>query len=287
MNKEKSDLIEKLKKLGLGSYESQAYLALLQMGVAEASEIALRAKIPMGRIYNVLSSLEELHLIRSQDTRPKKYGCVDTTAALDRLFENKQEELRQKEVEIKATVDELLSQLTCVVSGEPERNFWTVAKGEEALELVRESLTGAQKEILFFYPSRAASERIKKWLKKEDYSEIITALDKSFKKEVEVKALLNKDVEFEFEHCPVLQQLVIHLGSDIKLAAIRTTPFILIDRQNIMLNVLNPLNPDEIFAVINIKDVKLAEELREKFFTIWNEAEVYAEKKEADIQTVI
>jgi hypothetical protein len=40
----------------------------------------------------------------------------------------------------------------------------------------------------------------------------------------------------------------------------------------------NPLNPDELFAVVNIRDAKLAGELRAKFFTIWDTAQVYCGK---------
>lgn len=43
----------------------------------------------------------------------------------------------------------------------------------------------------------------------------------------------------------------------------------------------NPLNPDELFAVVNIRDVKLAGDLRTKFFTIWDKADIYNVKNEA------
>jgi len=33
-----------------------------------------------------------------------------------------------------------------------------------------------------------------------------------------------------------------------------------------LLQMQNPLNPDEVFAVVNIRDAKLAGELRTKFF---------------------
>ena len=82
-------VIEKLKKLGLTGYESQVYLALLKLGYADADEIALNAKIPMGRIYNVLSGLEEMHLVRAQETRPKRYACVEPALALSRLSNDK------------------------------------------------------------------------------------------------------------------------------------------------------------------------------------------------------
>ena len=104
-------MIEKLKKIGLTSYESRAYLALLKLGDAGADEIAMNANIPMGRIYNVLSVLEEARIIRAQETRPRKYGCIEPAAALERLSKIKQEELKQKAGEIEALVNELASEL--------------------------------------------------------------------------------------------------------------------------------------------------------------------------------
>ena len=154
-------MIERLKKLGLTSYESQAYIALLKLGDAEADEIALNAKIPMGRIYSVLSSLEEVHLVRAQDTRPRRYACVDPAAALTRLCSTKQEELKQASEEIEALSDDLKNELSGVVARKTEKGFWTVAIGNESHELIREIISGSQKELLFFMASRMSSERIK------------------------------------------------------------------------------------------------------------------------------
>jgi hypothetical protein len=72
-----------------------------------------------------------------------------------------------------------------------------------------------------------------------------------------------------------------HIGKEFncRLATIPATPFDIIDGENVLLQMLNPLNPDELFAVVNIRDVELAEELRKKFFTIWDNAQVYCGKK--------
>jgi len=275
-------VIEKLKKLGLTSYESQAYIALIKLGDAEADEIALNAKIPMGRIYSVLSSLEEAHLVRAQDTRPRRYVCVDPANALTRLSTAKQEELRQASQEIQALASDLTNELSGVVSRKTEKSFWTVAIGNESHELIREIISGSRKELLFFMASKMTSERIRKELLKEDYVEIMTALYDAIKLGVEVKVILNNDVDFnKLEDSPIVKKMMIHIGREFncRLATIPATPFDIIDGENVLLQMLNPLNPDELFAVVNIRDVKLANELRDKFFTIWDNAEVYCGKK--------
>ena len=275
-------MIERLKKLGLTSYESQAYIALIKLGDAEADEIAQNAKIPMGRIYNVLSGLEEAHLVRAQDTRPRRYACVDPAIALTRLSTAKQEELRQASQEIQALAGDLTNELSGVVSRKTEKSFWTVAIGKKSHELIREIISGSRKELLFFMASKMTSERIRKELLKEDYVEIMTALYDAIKLGVEVKVILNNDVDFnKLEDSPIVKKMMIHIGKEFncRLATIPATPFDIIDGENVLLQMLNPLNPDELFAVVNIRDAKLAEELRNKFFTIWDKAEVYCGKK--------
>lgn len=274
-------MIDKLKKLGLTSYESQAYLALLKLGDAEADEIAINAKIPMGRIYNVLSSLEEAHLVRSQDTRPRRYACVEPFTALERLSKNKQEELKQVSAEIERLANDLKSELSGVVARKTDKSFWTVAIGEESHDLIHECISGAQKELLFFMASRMTSERLKKDLMTEDHLEMLNTLYESIGKGVEAKVILNKGVDFSLlEDNPIVKKLLKHMGKEFncRLATIPATPFDIIDRENVLLQMLNPLNPDELFAVVNIRDTKLAEELRKRFFTIWEKAEPYSGK---------
>lgn len=275
-------MIEKLRKLGLTGYEAQAFVALLKLGDAEANEIANRAKIPIGRIYNVLSNLEDLRLIRAQDTRPRRYECVEPSTALERLLRNKQEELKHACEEVEMLTNDLASELSGVRARKPGKTFWTVAIGDQSQELVQECILGARKEILFFLASQPCSERIKNKLKFEKLPEIINAISEALEKGTDVKVILSKEVDFsELEDSSNIKKLLMHMGNEFncRLAAIPATPFHIIDRENVLLQMLNPLAPNELFAVVNVRDTKLAEELREKFFAIWKKAEVYSERK--------
>ncbi len=268
--------VEKLKKLGLSSYEAQAYLALIKLGIADAGEISLHGKIPLGRIYGVLSNLEESYLVRAQETRPRRYMCIEVTAGLERLSKNKKEELKQKEEEIDALVNELAPELSSGGQREPDKSLWTVAKGGESLEHVRECISDAQKEILFFFACRNESERIKKGVMTERYSQIIDSLNDSLKKGVNVKVIFNKDVDISsLVDLPAIKQLFMYPGDkfNARLAAIPSTPFNVIDGETVILRTHDPLNPEELSAVANIRDTKLAQELAEKFFAIWEKAE--------------
>lgn len=274
-------MIEKLKKLGLSGYEAHAYVALLKLGDAEAGEIAGRANIPMGRIYNVLSNLEEFHLIRSMDTRPRKYACVEPGAALERLLKNRQEEFKRASTEMDELAGELASELSGIKPKRSSKIFWTVAIGDNSQDLLKECIVGAHKEVLFFMASRKTSERLKHKIQNEKLPDVLNAIYDALKKGIEVKAILNQEVDFsELEDSSTIKNLLMHMGTgfNCRMAAIPATPFHIIDRENVLLEMLNPLSPDELFALINIRDAKLAEELREKFFTIWENAEPYSGK---------
>lgn len=269
-------MIEKLKRLGLTGYEAYAYIALLKLGNAEANEIAIRAKIPMGRIYNVLSNLEESRLIRAQDTRPRKYECVEPAAAMERLLKNKQEEFKRANEEMEELASNLASELSGVRVKKQEKTFWTVAIGDRSVELAQECITGARKEVLFFMASKTTSERIKDRLRIDKFPGLISAIHEALKKGVEVRAILNRDVDFSLlESSPAIKTLLNYTGKEFrcKFAAIPATPFHIIDEESVLLQMLNPLAPDELFAVVNIRDMNLAGELRKKFFAIWEKAE--------------
>lgn len=271
-------MIEELKKLGLTGYEPRAYLTLLKLGDAEANELAIKANIPMGRIYDVLSSLEEARLIRVQDTRPKRYTCEEPGMSLEILAKNKQEELKNAAAELDILVNDLSSELSNAITINSAKSFWNVGKEEGSLELIRNHILSAQKELLLFIACRNGSERIRKevMVNRKRSSEILEGLKRTINKGVAVKVILNKDVDFSsIEDFPEVKKLLMHTGKglDCRLAAIPATPFGIIDGENITLEMRNPLNPGEILAVESIRDTKLAEEFRKRFFNIWEKAE--------------
>ncbi|PGF14627.1 hypothetical protein CP556_21350 [Natrinema sp. CBA1119] len=76
-----------LRDLGLSSYEEKAYRGLLTLGSGTAEEISGVSDVPMGRIYDVLSSLESQNVVRRQpDHHPRTYVAVEPDRAIDRLL---------------------------------------------------------------------------------------------------------------------------------------------------------------------------------------------------------
>lgn len=65
-----------LQSYGLSEYASRAYVALLDLGRADARETARTSRIPLGKIYLVLDQLAEKGLVRVHPVSPKQYTPV-------------------------------------------------------------------------------------------------------------------------------------------------------------------------------------------------------------------
>lgn len=61
---------------GLTEYEARTYLALLDLGVASARDIANLSRVPRTKIYSVLDDLHHKQLTEVIPERPKKYEVV-------------------------------------------------------------------------------------------------------------------------------------------------------------------------------------------------------------------
>jgi hypothetical protein len=59
---------------------------------------------------------------------------------------------------------------------------------------------------------------------------------------------------------------------DLRLTSVQTHPFTVIDREKVILKVVNPTNPEEMLAVIYLWQEGLAKTLRAEFETIWDSA---------------
>ncbi|MBI2143344.1 hypothetical protein HYU20_03310 [Candidatus Woesearchaeota archaeon] len=97
------EIISQLKDVGLNSYESKLWLALLAKGVASAGELSDMAGVPRSRSYDVLESLEKKGFIILKIGKPIKYIAVQP----DHVIEN----VRKRLIEDVDLQDKLLSKI--------------------------------------------------------------------------------------------------------------------------------------------------------------------------------
>jgi sugar-specific transcriptional regulator TrmB len=112
-------VIQELKSIGLGGYESQAYASLLKHGALTPMQVAKIAKIPGPRIYDVLRKLESMGFaVKEPRKREPRYSAVPIKAALERYGEELTTSHRDKEMRIKEVSTKLAKNIAPVVSTE-------------------------------------------------------------------------------------------------------------------------------------------------------------------------
>ena len=74
-------IMEHLRRVGLTSYESEAYLALLQRREMTAEEISKMTSVPITRVYGTLEQLMQKGFARIVESRPKKFHAISPEEA--------------------------------------------------------------------------------------------------------------------------------------------------------------------------------------------------------------
>ncbi|WP_254767030.1 TrmB family transcriptional regulator [Salinilacihabitans rarus] len=259
-----------LRDLGLSEYEARAYRALLNTGPTTAKELSRASDVPMGRIYDVLNSIEQYNLVRSQTaSRPKKYVAVEPATALDRLLDDKKRELEEKAEQYESIVDELSDELE---AAEPvEDQFWTAAVGpEETIDLLLERLTAADRHIVMVAADPSPQIDIR-----TVGEEVLANLEDALDRGVEVDVLMSRDlVDSLSPSVGRRYQRALQSREDF---AVRTSEdvtgtFDIIDDVEVCIQVPNPLSSGEAFGMIDLKDPEFATDVHDEFLPRWEEA---------------
>ncbi|MFB6184871.1 MAG: TrmB family transcriptional regulator [Haloarculaceae archaeon] len=260
-----------LRDLGLSEYEARAYRALLEAGPTTAKELSRASDVPMGRIYDVVNSLETYNLVRTQTaSRPKKYLAVEPDTALDRLLEDKKRELDAEKRQYEELVDDLVTELD---RSEPvDERFWTAAVGpHESLELLVERLSAADDRIV------GVATRLGPQFDVDEVGErFFQALEAALDRGVRVSLLLRPELVASLPESIGRRYRDRH--QEHERFEVRTSPnvsgtFELVDDAEVCIEVPHPLDAEEMFAVIDLKDREFAADVQRTFEPRWEAAE--------------
>ncbi len=141
------DAVEILRRLGLTDYEARAYVSLLSLGGASASEICRTSGIPYSRIYGILSRLRERGWVEVRGGRPARYAARPPAEAL-KIF------LADEERRLRRTADEAVRRLEQIGSrtdvGKPD--VWIIRDPAGVLRMAVEMVGRAESEVLISIP---------------------------------------------------------------------------------------------------------------------------------------
>ncbi len=259
-----------LNDLGLSDYEARVYRALLSAGSATAKELSLTSDVPMGRVYDVLGSLEQNNLVRSQAaSRPKKYVAVEPETALERLVDEKKRELREEMDRYEDVAAQLTEKLD---SSEPvEERFWTAAVGvDESVELLLERLEAARDSVSMVVGDLSPQ------LDPDDVGDVVLErLSEAVDEGVSVSIIVSPELVRRFG--PQVRERYTDISSHPEFE-IRTVEeihgtFNVIDGVEVCVEVANPLAPSQVLAMIDLKDPEFAASVEEEFEGRWESAE--------------
>lgn len=138
--------LEELTDLGLTRYEARAYLGLLELGEAKASEVGRTSKVPRGRVYEILQALHEKGLVELLPGTPRRFRPV----SLHGFLRKKERHLRARADEIDRKLDELASQFPVGPGRRREEvgQFLVFRRRRPIMAKMREMIEGASGETL-------------------------------------------------------------------------------------------------------------------------------------------
>ncbi|MFB6299548.1 MAG: TrmB family transcriptional regulator [Halobacteriales archaeon] len=260
-----------LRDLGLGDYEARTYRTLLRTGPATAKELSRASDVPMGRIYDILNSLESDQLVRSQESsRPKKYIAVEPETALERLFETRRDELQAEIQRYETIVEELTDELD---PAEPaDEQFWTTAIGpEDTVDLLVERIQAANERVIMVASTPSSQFDIGAL-----GDRIVSSLEAALSRGVTVSVLITPAL-MDVIPQPSLKRYIDALAQFDRFTVRTTTglsgSFHLIDHHEVCIEVQNPLESGEPFGLIDLKDPEFASNVHDAFQERWTDAE--------------
>jgi sugar-specific transcriptional regulator TrmB len=240
---------------------------LLDQGPATAKELSSSSDVPMGRIYDVLNGLEGNGLVRSQAaSRPKKYVAVEPDTALDRLVEARKRELDQQAERYESVATELVDDLDAATPVEGQ--FWTAAVGpEKTVDLLLERLSAADERIHHVAGMPSAQIDIGAVGQR-----VLGAFESALERGVSVSVLIDPAL-VETVPNDLRAEYASRLGEHENYASRTSTAidgtFTLVDDEEVCIEVPNPLDPGEAFAMIDFKDATFATDVRAVFDEQW------------------
>ncbi|MDW7731233.1 MAG: helix-turn-helix domain-containing protein [Methanolobus sp.] len=272
-----------LRDLGLTKYESSAYATLLKEGIIGAQEISRRSGIPVGKIYEVLSNLNNLGLVEFQRSRPRKYRAIKPEAALDNLYARKEEDTKNELESFKLKVSELKDNFSdSNYPDHTEIKFWSTLIGEEDIvKSIKNTLDETEKEILHVKSMKvkAAMENKIKCHKELNPDVLLPLVTDEFiraaKSGIKIKMLLPADffVIHLKEKYTLIQDTDVRkmIKKNLEVRILECDyDFVIIDDNIVYIPIPDPVNPGGLLGEMKMFDKEYAEKLRRKYDELWS-----------------
>ena len=265
---------ELLREIGFTKYEAIAYSTLINEGVIEAQELSHKSKIPVGRIYETLTTLNNYGFVEIQKSRPRKYMPVKPKIALNTLRLKKEEETKNEIDLFNRKVSEVERVLEDTSFPEQtETRFWSADVGEANIKRAIKTFFGeAEHELLVAHAKPVGKVPRKEQIISFSLAELVPMIKKGIKIKLIVAESPLVDelkkkfslIEDEDEKKEIIRLVEIVLLNE-------PYVFSIVDERIVSLPISNPLEPktNKMIGNIKIYDEDYAMKLKKKFNELW------------------
>lgn len=271
------------KKLGLSSFEAKAYSCFfINIGGLTAKEIAKYANIPLGRVYDVMNSLESKRLIRvDRLSNPIKYYLNDPKQSLTMLLYKKRETIMKELEADESLIEEIYTyynELSINSSNEhAEWHIYDIADTKAFYDnILPAMIRHSSKEVMI------VGNNLLSTLSKNFLAEVIKGIDRNVRfmgvttyDSINIFQKLGSDELLErkstivkiIQACNGSNMLEIRVSSNLNVV-----PFGVFDRKRVGFAVPSPLT-GEYIVMIETDKSSIVDEFYAIFKNIWDTAE--------------
>lgn len=189
-----------LMELGLKEYEAKTLAHLLQLGETKAPKLSSISGVPKARIYGILEGLADQGLIEIKPGRPSKYRPKSPNEIIERMVQNKKDEMEREINTIRSTEGDFKEQFQKLYESRTEKErkplLNTVSVGDRSEKETKRMYKEAEEEINIATKSM-------EWLHK-----VIDSLEDALDRGVEVKVLFLSRELLEDENVPVQKESI-------------------------------------------------------------------------------
>lgn len=168
-----SELLDKLKDMGLNTYEAKVYIALLKKHPATGYEVSKESGVPQARAYDTLKALESQNVVVSTAKKPIAYTPISPKELIGRFEKSFNNSLDYLKENLPSVSDDFVEPVFNIRGREPIFNK------------IKELINNANKEVF-----------IEIW--KDDLELIKNELNEAHKRGIDIKVVGYNDAKLDF-----------------------------------------------------------------------------------------
>jgi sugar-specific transcriptional regulator TrmB len=269
-----------LANIGLNKYERTVYWTLLKKGELEASKLSQLSRVPIGKIYEVLSDLNNYGLVEIKPSRPRKYRTIEPKIAFESMYKLREEEAHNELKLLREAFDEIEQQLSGDDSPKHvETIFWPDKFHDDELKkTVNSFFEDIEHEICVVTPRKYKPGV------SEQYDDSMSVFSKAYLNLAQ-RGIHVKILDSHSQLLPSIKKLVTSIEDEsvksnfYKFMEIRILEtkhdFVIFDSKTLLLDIEDQINTGTSLGMTQINDESYTKRFKAKFDELWTKGKQF------------